>query len=289
MRRNFDGLSTMTETQTTYEDSNLRVVTERDLSQPGLGGIVSATEYDQLGRVYLTRQLETPNSTQADWDNDSEGIRTQTQYRYGTGASYKLVSNPYRSTSDATMGWLLTTYDTDGRVTGTQYFSGAAQPSPWGNNGTTTGSTSTAYGVNTSSANGAVLGQTMTSTDEASTTRQSTMDSLGRLAQVVEDPNGLGYTTTYSYDAMDNLIGVTQGTETRTFTYDSLKRLSRATNPESGTIAYTYDNDGNLVTKTDAARTTCFGNFSGSSCDGSGIDSLNRTTLKTYNDSPNTP
>jgi YD repeat-containing protein len=39
---------------------------------------------------------------------------------------------------------------------------------------------------------------------------------------------------------------------TRTFTYDSLSQLLTASNPESGTIRYTYDADGNVVSKTDA-------------------------------------
>jgi YD repeat-containing protein len=38
----------------------------------------------------------------------------------------------------------------------------------------------------------------------------------------------------------------------RTFVYDSLSRLKQTTNPESGTIFYTYDLNGNLQTKTDA-------------------------------------
>ena len=40
---------------------------------------------------------------------------------------------------------------------------------------------------------------------------------------------------------------------TRTFTYDSLSRLLTATNPESGTITYSYDADGNLLQKTSPA------------------------------------
>ena len=39
----------------------------------------------------------------------------------------------------------------------------------------------------------------------------------------------------------------------RTFTYDSLSRLLTANNPESGTITYSYDPDGNLLQKTSPA------------------------------------
>ena len=63
--------------------------------------------------------------------------------------------------------------------------------------------------------------------------------------------------TLYGYDALGNLLQVTQqgGTtdqtqwRTRTFNYDSLSRLLIATNPESGTISYGYDVSGNLLQK----------------------------------------
>jgi len=51
-----------------------------------------------------------------------------------------------------------------------------------------------------------------------------TVDGLGRMTQVVE--NGIGATTTYSYDALDDLVGVAQtGGPSRSFAYSSLKRL----------------------------------------------------------------
>ena len=39
----------------------------------------------------------------------------------------------------------------------------------------------------------------------------------------------------------------------RRFSYDSLSRLLTAHNPESGTITYSYDADGNLLQKTSPA------------------------------------
>ena len=63
--------------------------------------------------------------------------------------------------------------------------------------------------------------------------------------------------TLYSYDVLDNLIGVQQQGDDpnpanwrpRSFQYDSLGRLLTATNPESGTIQYAYDANGNLTSK----------------------------------------
>jgi YD repeat-containing protein len=75
---------------------------------------------------------------------------------------------------------------------------------------------------------------------------------------VQEDPNGsLNHLTQYTYDGRDELKGVTQGVQSRTFTYDALKRLTSANNPESGMINYSsYDMLGNLLTKSDPNSVT---------------------------------
>jgi YD repeat-containing protein len=66
----------------------------------------------------------------------------------------------------------------------------------------------------------------------------------------------LTYATSYSYDALDDLVSVTQGDVARSFGYDALERLTSATNPESGTTTYVYDSNGNLVSKTEARGIT---------------------------------
>ena len=78
--------------------------------------------------------------------------------------------------------------------------------------------------------------------------------------------------TSYTYSALDNLTGVAQGSQTRTFAYDSLSRLTSARNPESGTIAYTYDNNGNLTQRTDARRVVTAYTY----------DGLDRLTRRSY-------
>jgi len=89
----------------------------------------------------------------------------------------------------------------------------------------------------------------------------------------------------YSYNVLGDLTGVTQGSQTRTFVYDSLKRLTSAANPESGTVTYAYDNNGNLTTKTDP-RTTSGSNWTTTFA----YDALNRLVTKTYsNDGGVTP
>ena len=82
------------------------------------------------------------------------------------------------------------------------------------------------------------------------------------------------YSTSYAYDALDDLETVAQGSQTRTFVYDSLKRLTSATNPESGQTSYTYDPNGNMLTREDARIITTTYSY----------DPLNRLLTKTYSD-----
>jgi RHS repeat-associated protein len=143
-------------------------------------------------------------------------------------------------------------------------------------------------------------GNCITTTDEAGKSRKSCADALGRITGVWEDPGSsphLNYETDYAYDALGNLLcAVQKGTDTtaftscasapatwrpRSFVYDGLSRLTSATNPESGTISYTYDLNGNVATKTaplpnqslTATVTTTYS-----------YDALNRLTGKTYKD-----
>jgi RHS repeat-associated protein len=95
-------------------------------------------------------------------------------------------------------------------------------------------------------------GNCATVTDEAGKARQSCTDALGRTTSVWEDPGAtphLNLETDYVYDALGNLLNVTQkgppgsssgSWRTRSFLYDSLSRIISATNPESGTKSYSY-------------------------------------------------
>jgi YD repeat-containing protein len=104
--------------------------------------------------------------------------------------------------------------------------------------------------------------------------------------------------TDYTHDALNNLTGVTQwggahasaGAVSRGFVYDSLSRLTSATNPESGTTTYTYDANGNVATKTTAEVNAPSGTQGIGYC----YDALNRITYKFYSASyscsgPNNP
>ena len=273
-------------TTTEYGDAQRRVIVKSDLNSIGDGLLVSIQHYDQMGRVRLTRKLENPTDSPYD---ETKGIKVQTRYFAGDGTNtnpdyhyaYQLVSNPYRAaTSNAasdepTMGWARTrtraradqtASNPSPGVSETETFAGATLPGPngpWGTNTTSTGKILTSHNAN----------QVLV-TDQAGKQRQSISDGLGRLAQVVEDPNGLNYLTTYSYDTLDNLTTVSQGNQTRSFAYSSLKRLMSATNPESGIVSYTYDLNGNLLTKTDVRSIVATMTY----------DPLNRVLSKTYSD-----
>ncbi len=281
----------------TYKDGSLRIVTATNLNSIADMALRSVTTYDQLGRVSLTQQME----NNSDSVNDpTTGIKVQTRYRSaydttgtsgsaacssGASGSYQLVSNPYRSASssnnEGTMGWTQTNLDGLGRAVSVQTFDGSTLPGPCFGSSTSTsnGIVTAAYNQDLSSnANVTQYKQTGTVvTDQAGNTRASTTDGLGRLAQLLEDPNNLNYSTTYSYGALDDLANVAQGSRlaARVFQYDSLERLSSSNNPESGTITYGYDLNGNLMTKTDARGiTTTMTPY----------DARNRMTGKSYND-----
>lgn len=144
---------------------------------------------------------------------------------------------------------------------------------------------------------GSAAGEWVDFFDEAGNHWQKTNDTFGRLREVIEDASNSKLETDYNYDALNNLLSVNQigisGTDTpraRTFTYDSLSRLTQAFNPETGWVCYgttpsnaapngnnctpSYDANGNLTARTDARgiKTSYL------------YDSLNRLTSKSYSD-----
>ena len=228
--------------------------------------IISDSVYDGLGRTKTSHSYEVPSSASA-----ANTITAETIFD-GFGRQYK-TSNPYRTETPV---YTVTAYDSVGRVL------------------TVTAPDTAAVVTNT------YVGRTTTSTDAsiantsdpgAGKTKRIS-DAFGRLISVTEDPDvsAAAFTTYYRYDALDNLLGVCPGsafsgstcstTRSRSFTYDSLKRLLTAINPESGATTYTYDGNGNLASKTDARSwKTDFGTY----------DVLNRPVSKTYSNSTGVP
>jgi YD repeat-containing protein len=144
------------------------------------------------------------------------------------------VSQPYAPGS--TPAWTVYSYDGLGRTLS------VVQPD---------GASTTAY---------AYAGNQTTVTDPAGKWKTFTNDVLNNLATVVEpDPAnqpGGTLTTTYSYDWMNHLTGVSMprssGTQTRTFVYNGAGLLTSAANPENGTVLYYYNGNNKLQYKHDA-------------------------------------
>ncbi len=121
-----------------------------------------------------------------------------------------------------------------------------------------------------------MVGSTVRSQDAWGRERWARSDDWGRLVEVVEpDPNGNGsvfaagnMVTSYTYDTVDQLTQITQGSQTRAFKYDSLGRMTRqklaeqtATINDSGIYvgagglwsdSFEYDAKSNLIKRTDA-------------------------------------
>ena len=183
----------------------------------------------------------------------------------GLGNVYT-ASNPYRAGDPVNLTTY--TYDALGRTTKVQH------PVADGTSATSTYSSNVA-----------------TYTDEVGNTWQRTSDALGRLTQVLE-PNGSSpsatMATNYTYNALNDLNQVTQyggpaGTSagvTRLFGYDSLGRLLQSQNPESGTIQYNYDPNGNLTSKVSPLVNATSGTQTQTI--GYCYDALNRMTYKFY-------
>ena len=92
--------------------------------------------------------------------------------------------------------------------------------------------------VTTSCVNGTLSGSGCTGgTDVTSLYRK---DAFGHRI-VVTEPTGDA--TTYTYDANDNLTGVTQGAQTRSFVFDPAGNLRQEITPEKGTVSYDYGED----------------------------------------------
>jgi RHS repeat-associated protein len=144
------------------------------------------------------------------------------------------ASQPYPSGSPS--AWTTWSYDGLGRTVSVQ------QPD---------GASTTHY---------AYSGNQTTVTDPAGKWKQFTKDVLGNFTTVVEpDPAnqpGGTLTTSYTYDWMGHVTQVSMPrgstTQTRTFVYDVGGRLTSATNPENGTVTYTYNVTNTLNTKVDA-------------------------------------
>jgi RHS repeat-associated protein len=281
----------------TYNDASLWIVTQRDVSTFNDLRNVAVLHYDRLGRIRLSRRLEAavadPVAAAAD---ESTGIRSDTKYDISLNHNETWVSNPYRAdeTNAPTRGWTVKRMDRVGRVCVEEWFAGAATPALAANCAPSSGST----GAITHKYNSLSNATVEEIADAAGRTIQMYRDVLGRLVAVREDPASAKYDTYYQYDLLDNLTASRQagscivsnpvsspcgGGQTRSFAYDSLERLSAATNPEldGNTLRYRYDENGNITSKSGSGSAALLVSFT--------YDALNRVKTRDYSDGKTMP
>jgi RHS repeat-associated protein len=220
--------------------------------------------FDGLGRS--TRSFTYDGTTITPW--------IVTDAYYDGQSRVVSTSNPYRVASvsgsvPTCVTCTVTGYDILGRVHTVTLADGSIATTDYSNNTTTT-------------------------TDPATKKRSATNDGLGRLVSVVENPGASpSYTTTYTYDLLNNLRKVTQDSQSRFFYYDALSRLRREKNPEQGinnnltsftdpvtqnaqwSVEYQYNDNVHLTKKIDPRNISI--TF--------GYDALNRPITRSYSDS----
>jgi YD repeat-containing protein len=141
-----------------------------------------------------------------------------------------------------------------------------------------------------------------TATDQAGRVRRQKIDALGRLIRLDEPTSsGLGSTTSpnqatsYQYDALNNLVHITQGAQHRYFKYDSLSRLIRERQVEQSTNA-SYNLSDSLTGNSSWSRKFEYNSHGliTNSYDARGVqathsyDALNRLTQITFSDATST-
>ncbi|WP_048065292.1 DUF2341 domain-containing protein [Methanosarcina acetivorans] len=97
-----------------------------------------------------------------------------------------------------------------------------------------------------------------TITNQNGVDKTLTSDVFGNIVKVYEFNEGETYVTSYSYDALNNLIEITPGFNDPQappsvyFTYDSLGRKVAMDDSDMGSWTYEYDLNGNLINQTDS-------------------------------------
>ncbi|MGA3324108.1 MAG: hypothetical protein ABSF45_06515 [Terriglobia bacterium] len=179
------------------------------------------------------------------------------------------ASNPYRGSSG---GGDTYQYDALKRVTRVTHADSSYSQISYG------GSASQSCGASTYG-----YGYPTLYTDESGNQRQTFTNALGRVIEVDEPNSGgsLTVNTCYIYDTLNNLYQVIQGSATRTFSHDTLSRLTQATTPEAGTVYLYYTASGGALCS-GSPRAIC------QRTDARGItttytyDALNRLTGRSY-------
>ncbi len=257
----------------------------RPLSVKDANGIVTDIEYDPRGRMTASKVRGTNDASEADdritrimYDPTGtvhrvvlpDGVYTQFGYdaalrltsvidpagnrmTYTLNAAGERIKEDTQDTSGALLRTLSRTYDTLGRL---QTLTDADLRA-------------TTFGYDQDD------NLTLT-TDALSRKTANGYDALGRLKTTLQDVDGVAALTQFQYDAQDRLTQVLDpsGLAT-TYTYNGFGELLTLHSPDTRQTTSTYDEAGNLKTRTDARGITAT----------YGYDLLNRVTTVSYPDS----
>ncbi len=212
--------STGAHTDYSYDDASLSVTTTTYLAAPPVGtGALTDQNVKTLNGRGQVRQ-EKALAADGQWDivdtiYDSMGRVFQQSRPYHTGQTAHMSTTTYDPLNRA-----IRISSPDGSTTETYYNERDFDPND----------SYVPVRPNVAAANAA--GETTLVKDAWGRERWGRLDAQGRLVEVVEaNPSGggsvatNGFATSYSYDTLGKLTGVTQGVQTRSFKYDSLGRL----------------------------------------------------------------
>ncbi|QRN52051.1 LysM peptidoglycan-binding domain-containing protein [Dyella caseinilytica] len=246
-----DGLTT-----TTVKDAYGDTVSVTDA-----GGNTTTYTYDADGRLLTTTTPLGEVSTDQ-YDADGDLIQTTDATGHVVTYTYNASGKVLTQTVDPN-GLNLTTsyrYDAQGRTLSITDPTGAVTTTTYDADGNQLTQTNAVGDVTSYTYDGD--GKTLTVTTGAGTsaavTTQYVYDNLERLSQTIVNPGSLNLTSSYSYDANNNLIASTDanGNVTR-YVYDQADEKIFTIDPTGAVTQSTYDADGRLTaTRTYATTLT---------------------------------
>jgi RHS repeat-associated protein len=269
------------------------------------GGVWFAMSSQGSGCVSCTMRgnLTSVPDSKGNTLTSTDDLGNITTYTHDTNNNVASISKPLNSTTTATtsytynsFGEVLTMTDPLGNVTTNSYDTHGnllTVTSPRPNGNTAASVTQFQYATNgeltqitdprsnVTKLTYTTAGLTASITDAQNNVTIYHYDALGNRTAVIDPINGAAHPTTFAYDTMSHLTGITypdgstagftydirgrritstdQNNKTTTYTYDDADRLTAITDPANNTTQYNYDTEDNLLSITDAnGHTTYF-------------------------------
>lgn len=128
-----------------------------------------------------------------------------------------------------------------------------------------------------------------TVTDPKNHVTTYTHNDNGNVVKTVQDPNGLGYQTVYTYDDKNNLsetkdanTNAVNGTAKTVYTYDNNGNILTETNPLNEKTTTTYDAKNNPITETDPEGNKTTNEFDDGSNETATTDAASKSSATKY-------